>query len=441
MRCLPPDHQERRGDRVLMLWGDIPYWTVVDRTAARFIGELASGHSVNAALSTAANREPDFALERDAAIVVSQLRRAGVVGSRRLKPPKERIESISVNVTNRCNLRCAFCYNIDRADEGAELSAEEMIEALDSVRRETVKGAALAILGGEPMLEKEKTLALAEWAVRRELRPIVSTNGLLVDEDFARRAAGIGLECQVSIDGASAESHEAARGEGTFERALDAVRTFRAAGCHTIMSMVFHAGNVAEIPEYLRLAQSVGADEARFIPIKQVAGGGDYAAADLAGVIRLVTDTIAVEQELATLLGRDYVSILAQTCQACALRQSCGTGSQTFLLDADGTVYPCISLPYPEFAAGNVRETPLREIWRNSPVLAALRPRVRTDARESTCAKCEVRYWCMGGCRGETYDATGRLDAPSVTCKQARSSIVEMLWTLSDHPELLHGEE
>ena len=439
MNCLAPDYSERRDERVLLVWGDLPYWTVVDTAAARFIGELANGKAMNAALQTAVRREPDFALERDAATVVSQLKRAGVIGSRRLKPPEERIESISVNVTNRCNLRCAFCYNIDRADEGAELSAEEMIQALDSVRRETVKGAALAILGGEPLLAKEKALAVAEWGIRRKLRPIVSTNGLLVDDDFALRAARIGLECQVSIDGASAESHEEVRGKGTFDRALAAVRTFRAAGCHTIMSMVFHASNANEIPDYLRLARSMGASEARFIPIKQVAGGSEYTQADLARVIRLVADTVTAEPALRGLLGRDYVSILAQTCQACALRQSCGTGSQTFLLDADGTVYPCISLPYPEFAAGNVRETPLPEIWRDSPVLADLRPKVRTDAREGTCAKCEVRHWCMGGCRGETYDATGRLDAPSVTCKQARSSLLEMLWTLSDHPGLLSG--
>ena len=36
MRILPADHRERRGESVLFVWGDAPFWIVVDPEAARF---------------------------------------------------------------------------------------------------------------------------------------------------------------------------------------------------------------------------------------------------------------------------------------------------------------------------------------------------------------------------------------------------------------------
>ncbi len=435
MKALFPDHTERRGDRVLFVWGDLPFWTVVDKPAARFIEALTAGAAPIEALRKAAGREPDAALARDAAQVMASLKRAGVIGSRRLPVPRERIESISVNVTNRCNLRCRFCYNVDRAEGQRELTAEEFIRALEPIRRRTVKGAPLAILGGEPLLEKRKTLTLARWGSACGFRPIASTNGLLADRAFAEEAAAIGLECQVSIDGPSADAHEAGRGAGTFARAVAGAEALIAGGAHTILSMVCHAGNWCEVPAYLRMARDLGANEARFIPLKRIRSGAGLGPADLVGLIRLTVEAIAKEPDLAPLLGRDFVTILANTCRSCSRRQGCGTASQTFLLDADGAVYPCISLAYPEFRAGSVLEEDLARMLKRSPVLEAVRSSAALPGRED-CVACCFRHWCMGACRGETYEATGSLSARSATCAANRASILETFWALAEHPEI-----
>jgi radical SAM protein with 4Fe4S-binding SPASM domain len=435
MRCLAPDYAETRGGRVLLVWGDLPFWMIVDAQAARLITGLSEGRPLGDALRHAAGREPDRGLLREAAGVLGRLRQAGVVGRRRLRLPRERIESISVNVTNRCNLACSFCYNRGRQVGGAELTAAEFVAALESARRGVAGGAALALLGGEPLLEKEKTLALAAWAIRRGLKPIVSTNGLLVDPAFAREAAEVGLECQVSLDGVDAAEHEAIRGAGTHARALEAARVLIDAGAHTILSMVCHAGNWRQVPAYLRLARDLGAAEARFIALKRIGGGTGLDTPDLTRLSDLVLETVAREPELGALLGRDHVSILAATCRQCSRRQSCGAGGQTYLLDADGTVYPCINLAGPEFAAGNVRERSLVAILRTSPVLADVRQRVSLASRLE-CQGCYARHWCMGVCRGETYSQTGDLSGRSVTCEANRATIVQMLWALGARPGL-----
>ena len=290
-------------------------------------------------------------------------------------------------------------------------------------------------MGGEPLLAGDRLLAVARGAGRR-WEKLVSTNGLLVDDPFAHGARDTGLQVQVSVDGAQAASHERIRGKETFARATDAVGRLARAGAHTIISMVAHRDNQGEIGAYLDLALRLGASEARVIPLKRVGAGRD-AGLQMPDFRRILLDTVAAVRERPErrrLLGRDYLCLLAQTCAHSYRRTTCGTASQTILLDADGTVYPCQNHCAPELAAGNIREKPFREIF-EGPVLARLRETCHVD-RLPTCAKCPVRYWCMGGCRGEAYSVSGRFDAPSATCEMNRDAILEVLWLLAERPDL-----
>ena len=255
--------------------------------------------------------------------------------------------------------------------------------------------------------------------------------------EFARQAADVGLEVQVSLDGATAAAHDALRGPGAFSRARAAVDTLLAAGAHTLVSMVCHAGNVAEVPAFLRLARDMGVAEARFIPLKRLAGGAGFAPPPLAPLIRQVADLLTAEPALAPLLGRDCVSILARTCHSCSPRQGCGAGTQTLCLDADGRVYACPSLALPELAVGDFTRESAGRLWRRGKELAQLRPKLGLSARAGTCGRCVVRHWCLGGCRGEAYQLTGDLTAPSPGCADLRAAVLEIFWALAAHPQLL----
>jgi radical SAM protein with 4Fe4S-binding SPASM domain len=65
-----------------------------------------------------------------------------------------------------------------------------------------------------------------------------------------------------------------------------------------------------------------------------------------------------------------------------------------------GTVHPTGFMPLP---AGNVRRRPLGDIYRDSPLLRALRDPACWHGR---CAGCEFRDVC-GGSRSRAYAATG----------------------------------
>jgi radical SAM protein len=65
-----------------------------------------------------------------------------------------------------------------------------------------------------------------------------------------------------------------------------------------------------------------------------------------------------------------------------------------------GNVYPSGFLP---IHAGNIRETPLAEIYRNAPIFKALRD---TSRLEGKCGACEFKEIC-GGSRARAYALTG----------------------------------
>ena len=65
-----------------------------------------------------------------------------------------------------------------------------------------------------------------------------------------------------------------------------------------------------------------------------------------------------------------------------------------------GNVYPSGFLP---IHAGNIRETPLADIYRNAPIFKALRD---TSRLEGKCGACEYKEVC-GGSRARAYAVTG----------------------------------
>ena len=78
--------------------------------------------------------------------------------------------------------------------------------------------------------------------------------------------------------------------------------------------------------------------------------------------------------------------------------RGCLAGLSYCRIDPTGAVTPC---PYLPLSLGNVLEQPFAEIWKGSPILAALRD---PDALGGRCGRCDFRVSC-GGCRARAFGA------------------------------------
>ena len=92
------------------------------------------------------------------------------------------------------------------------------------------------------------------------------------------------------------------------------------------------------------------------------------------------------------------------------------SGRGFVFIDHQGWVYPSGFLPH---RAGNVRETPLPEIYRESPIMRSLRT---PEQFVGKCGVCEFREVC-GGSRSHAYAVTGDPLASDPTCAYLPTSV------------------
>ncbi len=87
----------------------------------------------------------------------------------------------------------------------------------------------------------------------------------------------------------------------------------------------------------------------------------------------------------------------------------CYAGVQVLGIDANGDVKGCASLPStPQFIEGNIRQSPLEEIW-NDPRRFAYNRCFELDQLQGACRSCEHGAVCRGGCHSSSFGLSGKL--------------------------------
>jgi len=331
--------------------------------------------------------------------------------------------------TGACNLRCVHCRREWSEAPPNELTTEEvkhrLIDAIADARWHSI----LVFSGGEPLMRPD-LYELIEYTAKRGLIPAVATNATLVDDAVAKRFAELGVSrVSVSLDGASAERHDAFRGlPGSFDDAVRGIRALRGAGVEVQVNVTFTKANRDEAPEMLDLIQKLDACAIHVFLLVPVGCGVDLpedVRLEASEVEQLLTyfDTEATERnlEIRATCAPQAQRIRRQRARARERKglppgrglapssKGCLAGGGILFIDAIGKVFPCGYLPK---QAGDLREKPLAEILATSELLASLRD---TSLLEGRCHECEFDSVC-GGCRARSYGTTGGLFGEEPSC-------------------------
>jgi molybdenum cofactor biosynthesis enzyme MoaA len=142
----------------------------------------------------------------------------------------EHLDTLWFQVTGTiCNLRCEHCF-ISCAPDNHTLEFLELETVLEWVERSGEWGVKeYYITGGEPFMHRDLP-EMIEAMLERGPVSVLTNGTLLREKELARlrsaeRDSLYSLEIRVSIDGPSPETNDPIRGEGTFERAMDGVRS------------------------------------------------------------------------------------------------------------------------------------------------------------------------------------------------------------------------
>jgi MoaA/NifB/PqqE/SkfB family radical SAM enzyme len=258
-----------------------------------------------------------------------------------------------LELTYRCNWRCVFCYNPRHSDRRG-LSAGEWTSVLDDLR--ALGTLAVTLTGGEP-LAHPGFLDVARAAAARRFALRIFTNGTLVSEAVADAIADLPpLAVEMSLHGATADTHDRLTGApGSFDAMRRGLERLRARRVPLLVKSLLTSVNESELDGMIALAERLGVPhqvDATVTPRDD----GDRGPLGY----RASPEAIALMYRRTAERGR---------LPAAAHEEggvNCGLGRTTLAVDPEGDVYPCIQ--WRRTSLGNVRATPLRELWRGSAV-------------------------------------------------------------------------
>jgi cyclic pyranopterin phosphate synthase len=185
------------------------------------------------------------------------------------------LTSLRLSVTDRCNLRCAYCMPEEEyrwLDREALLTFEELSRLVDVFLSLGVTKVRLT--GGEPLVRRNLQELVRQLVRKPGLADLaLTTNGLLLSEQ-ARDLHRAGLHrLTVSLDTLDAGRFERLTRRPGHPQVLAGIEAARAAGFRELKldTVVLRGTNDDEIAPLLRYAKSVGA-ELRFIEYMDVGG-------------------------------------------------------------------------------------------------------------------------------------------------------------------------
>ncbi len=333
---------------------------------------------------------------------------------------KNDLRLIFWELTSSCNLKCKHCRA--EAQEGfikGELSTKEIIDNFHQIRK--FADPIMILTGGEP-LARNDFFEIAKECSEIFTRVALASNGTLINDTIAKQIKEVGIQrVSISLDGANSASHDEFRGQiGSFDNAINGANNLTANKISLQINSTITKSNVDDLDKLLNLALELGADAFHAFILVPVGCG-----IEISDDQRLSPEKL--EESLKWLLEKsieykDKIHIKA-TCAPqyyrllhdskkqnksketethhgmAAMTRGCLAGSSVCFISSKGFVQPCGYLP---LQTGNILNSPLEDIWKNSEVFQNLR---NPQTLKGKCNSCGYRKICQG-CRARAYAET-----------------------------------
>ncbi|NCP87437.1 MAG: radical SAM protein [Anaerolineae bacterium CG_4_9_14_3_um_filter_57_17] len=325
-----------------------------------------------------------------------------------------------LHTTDRCNLRCIYCYLPHRPEDMSKITGDETIHTLFSeASRNGYSKVKIKYAGGEPLLRFETILGWHELAAQLsaelhlELEEVILSNGTLLTPEIAASIKKHGLRLMISLDGLGA-AHDVhrhfANGRGSFEQVSLAIVIAQQAGLSPHISVTVSTQNAHSLPE---LVAWLCANKLHFNlnfareNLYYAENGDQQILIDgMLSAFEVIRVNPPNESILAGLVDRANLAV--PHLRTCAVEQD------YLVFNARGQLFRCQME-----MSGNPVTT------ENKNILNSFRrhsnPINLPVNKKGNCKTCEWMYWCTGGCPLLTYRLNGRSDVQSPYCAVYKS--------------------
>ena len=351
--------------------------------------------------------------------------------------------TLVLNVTNKCNLSCTYCYEYgeDRiaptSTGPALMSADTARAAVDMLFTNSAgrRSLSLTFFGGETLLNFaviREAVAHAETRARAERRRIsfaLTTNATLLTEEVITFLTQHHFGVNISIDGPK-QTHDAQRtfasGKGSHDLIVPKIRALiaanRAAQGRPIgarVTVTAHSQDVRAI--YTHLVEEIGFDAVGYAPVTS-APGRDYALSGenyytlLSGFAELAEDFVAAASEGRTHAFSNLNDLLRELHHGVNKAHPCGAGLGLLGVSTAGEIGLCHRFV----------ESGKHEVGSLTRGIDEERRRAFLEAghisTKIACHTCFARPLCSGGCYHEAHVRYADASQPNLhSCEWIRA--------------------
>jgi MoaA/NifB/PqqE/SkfB family radical SAM enzyme len=170
----------------------------------------------------------------------------GLVARLGLKPTPL---ALTYEVSWRCNLACSYC---DRhTPMRSELTRDQILEALAQFHALGMRITNLD--GGEALLHRHID-EIVDWLTGRRVTVTMHTNGIMIPRkmETIRKLSSV----KISLDGPR-KNHDAMRGVGSFDRAVDGAMAAKAAGIPVEFTCTVGSHNADSVESLIKMAEGL----------------------------------------------------------------------------------------------------------------------------------------------------------------------------------------
>jgi len=338
-------------------------------------------------------------------------------------------------VTYRCPLHCAFCYNPTDYDKHTqnELTTEQWIQTLRDARK--LGAIQLGISGGEPLLRDDIEDIVIE-AKKLGYYSNLITSGVGLTEKRIQAFKEGGLDhIQLSMHDITEEINNFITNTKTFELKKKVAAMIKGHGYPMVLNVVIHRYNIEHMKEILEMAEALGADYIE-LANNQYYGWSLVNRSQLMPTREQLERAEAVTNEFRATGTKmkifyvvpDYFNDRPKKCMN-------GWGEVFMIVTANGDVLPCHSarsLPNMQFP--NVKDSDLGWSWKDSPAFN----KYRGDSwMKEPCRSCSEKEKDLGGCRCQSFLLTGDAEAADPVCtKSPHHHLIEKAIEEAKNPQI-----
>ncbi|MBR5712713.1 MAG: radical SAM protein [Lachnospiraceae bacterium] len=359
-----------------------------------------------------------------------------------------------LNLTERCNLKCTYCYVGAGEGQVEFMKPETAYRIIDEyVAMNPNDKPNITLHGGEPLMDFSLVEKIINYAkpVRDKLEISIQTNATLLNEERVRFLKENDVTVGVSIDGPK-EFHDQTRkmqsGKGSFDQVMRGIRLLQDNDISVGTISVLTGHDIDRADEIVDFFAENNIFSLSFLPMQKIGRGLEDEASFLTGEkmfegFKKVIDRIVeinskslypqkiYERKTANLAKNVFYRLHNFMC----MRAPCGAGREQLGFGIHGDFYLCDDfINDPEFRVGSVYEGSIPEQMRNSTMLREKTKRAMSQLVR--CRDCTWRALCGGICFSADHYSGAKGVEKNEMCEFFEKIIPYMIELYAKNPDL-----